>query len=101
MSGGLVNNGESLFSVLTVDCQCYGPLETEACICPHDEKCLRAYQHGQSLPALTPQQREWCLVEIGSIEGWDRRDHEKDTDSELAGSVLSAWVDYCRDKGLM
>lgn len=51
--------------------------------------------------ALAPEQREWCLNEIGRVEGYDRKDHEHSTDEDLKHTVLCAWVDYCRDKGLM
>jgi hypothetical protein len=50
---------------------------------------------------MTPEQRAWCLDEIGSIEGYNRADYEGETDGNLARTVLSAWLDLCRDKGLV
>lgn len=50
---------------------------------------------------MTKEQREWCLNEIDQIEGYSRQHYEACSDDLLANGVLSAWVDYCRDKGLM
>jgi hypothetical protein len=50
---------------------------------------------------MTPEQREWCLNEIGQIEGYERDEHIPDSDADLARTVLHAWTDYCRDKGLL
>jgi hypothetical protein len=50
---------------------------------------------------MTDEQREWCLDEIGGIEGYDRDEHVQDSDVTLAWTVLHAWVDYCRDKGML
>lgn len=69
--------------------------DEEGCACGLTERALRAGA------ALTAEQREWCLHEIGSIEGHTREDHEGSNDADLCRAVLSAWTDYCRDKGLM
>ena len=53
-----------------------------------------------NLPPMTVDQREWCLTQVASVEGHSREDYEGKTDAELARGVLSAWMDYCRDKGL-
>lgn len=50
---------------------------------------------------MTPDQREWCLVEIESVEGFDRKQHEGSADADLAREVLAAWLEYCRDKGML
>jgi hypothetical protein len=50
---------------------------------------------------MTAQQREFCLAEIASVEGHSRADYETATDADLAAETLSAWVDFCRDKGLL
>ncbi len=72
------------------------------CLCGPAERVLRAYADAElGLPPMTPEQREWCLTEIDSTEGNSRKNHTNDTDPQLALSVLSAWVDYCRDKGLL
>lgn len=81
-------------------CLCYLDTSIDLCVCGLTEKALRAWVSGE-LPAMTPCQRLWCLNEIDSIEGYRRQDYETCTDALLANGVLSAWVDYCRDKGLM
>lgn len=84
-------------------CQCYlNPVLAEQCECPDAERALRAWT-GQSplVPAMTPEQREWCLSEIDSVEGYRRSDYESDTDAHVARGVLDAWTDFCRDKGLL
>lgn len=84
----------------TVQC-CYAG-SGEHCVCPHSERILRAFaDHALSLPNMTQQQREWCLNEIGSVEGYERGDYANCSDSDLAITVLHAWTDYCRDKGLL
>jgi hypothetical protein len=73
-----------------------------ACICPEQERALRAYaSRFPAPPEMTADQRKWCLAEIGSVEGWRREDNVADTDPVLARAVLDAWTDYCRDKGLL
>lgn len=60
---------------------------------------LRMVQDGSA--RLTAAQREECLKEIESIEGYRREDYEGQTDDNIASGVLCAWTDYCRDKGLI
>jgi hypothetical protein len=50
---------------------------------------------------MTAEQRDWCLNEIASVEGYSRSDFEGECDGGLARGVLDAWRDYCRDKGLL
>ena len=50
---------------------------------------------------MTIEQRNECLDEIDRVEGYDRSDYENEDDARLAGSVLFAWADYARDKGLL
>ena len=71
------------------------------CVCPADEKALRAWKSGSLETEMTPAQRKWCSDEIASVEGYTREGHDTATDSELASEVLVAWTDYCRDKGLL
>ena len=72
------------------------------CTCPEQERALRAYvSRFPAPPLMNGKQRDWCLSEIGSVEGWRREDHVADTDQVLARAVLDAWTDYCRDKGLL
>jgi hypothetical protein len=78
-------------------CSCGWP--EDECVCCDTEKAVRLVAQGKS--ALNPEQREWCLLQIGRVEGYRRSDYEKATDAEIASGVLQSWVDYCRDKGLM
>lgn len=94
-------NDESFGSVPTlVGCPCFGTGYVGACVCDPIEKCLRAHTiQTWHPPALTEEQRAWCLAEIRSVEGWS--DYQLPVkDSVLASDVLSAWRDYARDKGV-
>lgn len=82
-------------------CLCYGESPTDPCVCGITEKALRAWCSLQSMPKMTPEQREWCLSEIDSVEGYSRNDYEQCPDELLANGVLDSWRDYCRDKGLL
>jgi hypothetical protein len=85
-------------TVLTAMCQC----DLAECVCGMTERALRWWMspHHTWMP-MTPEQREWCLAEIDSVEGYRRADYEDVPDSQLARGVLDAWRDYCRDKGLL
>lgn len=89
-------------------CHCYPQEEQEAnakggthCVCGDTEKALRGWLNGRITTPMTPEQREWCYNEIDAVEAHDRADFESGTDAELALGVLTAWQDYCQDKGLM
>lgn len=83
-------------------CQCVGhPLAAKGCVCLPTERALRGWQSGAILVRMTPEQREWCLQEIGRVEGCDRADYENGSDAEVAAGVLTAWREYCRNKGLL
>jgi hypothetical protein len=87
------------FTGIKVPC-CGGP--DEGCVCGGDERVLRAYNRGQrGLEPMTQDQRQWCLDEIRQVEGYDIKDYMQYSDADLANGVLSAWTDYCRDKGLI
>ena len=89
------------FGSIVVNTCCFAG-EESGCVCGPQERVLRAYIDSEpGLQAMTPEQRIWCLLEIDQIEGHDRKDHEADSDPQLARSVLSAWMDYCRDKGMI
>jgi hypothetical protein len=94
----------SIFDGLETGC-CEGagyPFANADCICGADERILRGYiREDPKLPPMTQAQREWCLNEIGSVEGYTRSDFECECDGGLARGVLNAWRDYCRDKGLL
>ena len=70
-------------------------------VCYGTEMALRHYTYEITLPPMTPEQREWCLEEIASVEGYRRAEFEDATDKELANCVMAAWSDYLRDKGLL
>ena len=76
-------------------------MTANGCICPRMERALRAWRAKADMPPMTAEQRECCLEEIGSVEGFDRADHEDEDDDLLACTTIGAWIDYCRDKGLM
>ena len=83
-------------------CQCYPcSIADSRCICPRNEWALRCYVHGEVIRPMTIAEREWCLGEIGRVEGYERNDHTQDLDADLARTVIDAWVTYCRDKGLL
>jgi len=89
-------------------CHCYPQEELEAnnrgkthCVCGITEKALRGWINGRIVTPMTIEQREWCYSEIDSVEAHDREDYLKGTDFKLAIGVLSAWKDYCQDKGLI
>ena len=92
-----------MFEGIDVDC-CKGVYlnADNPCVCSIDERVLRAYSRSDILlETMTPEQRDWCLSEIESVEGYDRADYESSDDADLARGVLDAWQDYCRDKGLL
>lgn len=77
---------------------CYG---NEGCVYSDMEQAMRAWSGGASMPAMTPEQREHCLDKIGRVEGYVRAEYKGFPDRDIASGVLSAWTDYCRDKGLL
>jgi hypothetical protein len=91
----MVMTREAMPEVPQTACQCGDPWNAHGCMCEDEEKFLRAGG------PFTPAQREWCLSEIAAVEGYSRADHETENDAQLGRTVLSAWRDYCRDKGLM
>lgn len=71
------------------------------CVCLDMERALRGWVRGDAIPPMTTEQRASCLSEIGRVEGYRQADHESEPDAQLARTVLSAWTDYARDKGLL
>jgi hypothetical protein len=90
---------DALFAGIFAPC-CSGD-DGSGCICNLAERVLRAYAAGQTLPVMSTEQRNFCLEQIDETEGYERADYEQSTDKELAAGVLSAWLDYVRDKGLL
>lgn len=80
-------------------CMCWGD---DSCMCTPMERALRGWTRASStMPAMTAEQRDLCLQEIAQVEGYDRAEWEGEGDAALANGTLSAWIDYCRDKGLL
>lgn len=79
-------------------CICFGKLEE--CGCSDGEMALRHYGRGSQMPPMTVEQREWCIRQIEQVEGFEGAAYERSTDADLASTVLEAWLEYCRDKGL-
>ena len=80
-------------------CACADSAFGDPCVCSQNERALRNYCNGAKMPPMTEKQREYCLSEIASVEGFDRTKHHGDDDWHLASTTLTAWRDYCRDKG--
>lgn len=91
-----------LAAIAPQTCLCFP--EGEGCVCLDSERACRAYAYPlpeMPMPPMTPVQREECLAEIATVEGYERTDYDACTDQDLAHGVLSAWQSYCRDKGLL
>lgn len=72
----------------------------DGCVgCPKEERALREIIAGRYRP-MTPAEREYCKREIASVEGYSESDAEG-SDADVANTVLHAWQDFCRDKGLL
>jgi hypothetical protein len=67
--------------------------------CPKEERALRAICAGQ-YRLMTQAEREYCKRQIAAVEGYSEADAEG-ADADVARTVLRAWQDYCRDKGLL
>lgn len=79
---------------------CQGP--GEPCVCGIEERALRGWvRRAPDMLPMNDMQRGWCLNEIGRVEGYEAADYEALDDADLARGVLSAWTDFCRDKGLL
>lgn len=96
------------FEASSVPCTCEGFCDkpdgspSDHCLCARAggaERVLRFVMETDG--RLAPAQREWCLAEIDSIEGFRRQDYEASTDAEIASATIDAWIDYCRDKGML
>lgn len=74
-------------------CSCYD--DEDACECSDTERFLRSGMK------MSSEQRDWCLREIEQVEGHNRKDYADLSDKDLGRATISAWIDYCRDKGLM
>jgi hypothetical protein len=98
---GLAASAGDLFpAVEYMDCMCLAPAEQEesGCLCTLEERALRHCIAGKA--TLTPEQRKYCHDQIVAVEGYSEDDTAHD-DVELCCTVLHAWTDYCRDKGML
>ena len=73
----------------------------DSCVCGPMERVLRAYCDGVDMPAMTKEQREECLRQIDSAEGYEASEHANESDRDLSRTVIGAWTEYCRDQGLI
>lgn len=83
------------FSDISFVC-CRGPVDTGYCVCTRDESTLRRYAAGETLRAMTPDERQWCIDEADRAgEGFYKSaELSAMDDQELAGAVLNAWHMY-------
>jgi len=98
---GLASSAGDLFPAAEfMDCMCLAPAEQEesGCLCSLEERALRHCIAGKA--TLTPEQRKYCRDQIVAVEGYNETDAQG-SDSDLAYTVLHAWTDYCRDKGML
>ncbi len=84
----------------STDACCFGPDYSGACVCGPAERILRVWAGKPAAVLMTPQQRAWCISEILAVEGYSQRDVDGVDDAMIAATVLNAWRDSARDKGL-
>lgn len=95
------------FDPSAVPCTCEGFPDkdgkpSDACLCAQAGGAERVLRYVMEVDGrLSPGQREWCLSEIDGIEGFKRADYEKSSDADVARTTIDAWLDYCRDKGML
>ena len=89
---------DELFTNPEAPC-CLGPNHEGCPGCPKEERALRAICSDR-YRAMTPAERDYCKRQIASVEGYSEADAEG-SDADVARTVINAWRDYCRDKGLL
>ena len=89
----------TMFAGIAAQCTC---VNDGACLCTRAERVVRAYAAGHSMPAMSIEQREWCLRQIDtSGEGqYDLAACRKMSDRDLAETVLDSWRVYATSQGL-
>jgi hypothetical protein len=91
-------SSNSLFSDRFSIACCMGQ-SADGCACGFtEERALRAVIDGRR--SMTPDERAWCSDQIASVEGHEAPPADW-SDVDVARGVLSAWMDYCRDKGML
>lgn len=100
MSGpqGLLPEERQVFPLLACACLASPHEDEVGCVCLREERYLRHVIAGKQ--SLSQPQRDWCRDEIARVEGYTAADAEG-TDEDVARTVLAAWTDYCRDKGML
>jgi hypothetical protein len=98
--GLAVSAGDVFPAVEYMDCICLSPAEQEesGCMCSLEERALRHCIARRT--TLTAEQRKYCHDQIVAVEGYNESDTQG-SDSDLAHTVLRAWMDFCRDKGML
>lgn len=101
MSNPSESNSTPAFPEMPCACLIEEDQRNGSCMCMQAERALRHIAAGNG-PPMTAEQRAWCIREVVSVEGYSESDaNEQTTDKDLAHNVLCAWVDYCRDKGML
>lgn len=81
------------------DCVCFDSYSLLECVCCDVERTVRYFSLSDK--EMTEAQRQECIEEICSVEGYSMADCEGASTQRLARLVLAAWTDYARDKGLL
>lgn len=86
-----------------IPCLCIREPEAGECACDADERALRAWAYNGHAVPMTAEQKAWCADQVRRCsDATDQPDSfDGYTDEQLARAVLSAWVDFARDKGLI
>lgn len=72
---------------------CYDP---HNCICSDEERALRGWFSGAVRTPMSAAHRAYCLAQLKAAEGFSARDFDSCSDADLAGAVLSSWLDFAR-----
>lgn len=89
------------FDPSLVPCTCEGE-PNPSCLCAQAGGAEKVLRYVMSVEGkLSPAQREWCLSEIDGVEGFKRADYDGASDADVARGTIDAWLDYCRDKGIL
>lgn len=95
-------SGVPTFPEVPCSCLCEEDQRDGGCMCQNAERALRQIAAGNATKPMNHEQRAWCIREVVAVEGYSESDANENTpDCELAHNVLCAWVDYCRDKGML
>lgn len=81
-------------------CYCWDVSMCQQCVCTDAEKMLRVIADNEVSP-LTPEEKQECFAEIDKVEGYSSSLVANGSDQQIARTVLAAWADYARDKGML